>query len=122
MTPIFVFGSNLAGVHGAGAAQEALVNWGAEFHVGRGLTGSAYAIPTKNYEIQTLPLAAIGAFVDEFIDFAAANSDMYFLVTPIGCGLASYSHEEIAPLFARAVDMPNIGLCLTWRKILRSKN
>lgn len=118
MTPIFVFGSNLAGIHGAGAAREALYNWGAEWGVGHGLTGSAYAIPTKDERIQTLPLTHIEVYVAQFIGFAQTSPDKYFFVTPIGCGLAGYTHGLIAPYFEPALGMPNVGLCKTWRRIL----
>lgn len=107
---IFVFGSNLAGRHGKGAALEAREKWGAKYGVPVGRTGNAYAIPTKDGRggaslsdpAQTLPLVAIRTFVERFLDYARANPDLTFMVTPIGTGLAGYSYEEIAPLFRRA--------------------
>lgn len=99
---IFVFGSNLAGRHGAGAALEARHKWDAEYGVGRGRTGDAYAIPTKDAHLQTLPLMDIALEVVEFIRYARNNPDLPFLVTRIGCGLAGYTNEQIAPLFLGA--------------------
>lgn len=96
---IFVFGSNLAGRHGAGAALAAKKHFNAKYGCGVGITGQCYAIPTKDKKIKTLPLNEIKGFVDDFIAFAKQNSHLEFLVTPIGCGLAGYSVKEIAPLF-----------------------
>jgi hypothetical protein len=95
---VFVFGSNTAGIHGAGAAKLAL-KWGAKMGRGIGYYGQTYAIPTKDDNIETLPLSAIGAYVDEFIRSARKIPYMNFLVTQIGCGLAGYKPEQIAPLF-----------------------
>lgn len=100
--PIFVFGSNEAGRHGAGAALFARRHHGAVYGVGRGRTGNAYALPTKDGRIRTLPLEAIAANVDEFIRYARANPALTFTVTRIGCGLAGYSDAQIAPLFRSA--------------------
>ena len=96
---IFVFGSNEAGIHGAGAALTAHVSYGAELGIGVGMTGDSYAIPTKDRFIQTLPLQHIRFYVEDFLDFAKANPDKKFFVTTIGTGLAGYSHWDIAPLF-----------------------
>lgn len=107
---IFVFGSNLAGRHGKGAALFARTHRFARQGVAEGLTGSAYAIPTKDEHIRTLPLDRIKTYVDRFIAFAAANPDKRFQVTPIGTGLAGYSHDQIKPMFAGApknCDMPD---------------
>jgi hypothetical protein len=106
---IFVFGSNLAGRHGKGAALHARDNCGAKYGKGSGRTGMAYAIPTKGYRLETLPLDRIKRAVEDFIAYAVAHPELRFQVTPIGTGLAGYSHEEIAPMFARApsnCDMP----------------
>lgn len=100
--PVFVFGSNLAGRHGKGAAKWALENRGAIYGVGMGLQGNSYAIPTKDAAIQTLPLESIRRNVNIFIAFAKAHPEMTFELTPIGCGLAGYKHEQIAPMFADA--------------------
>lgn len=100
--PIFVFGSNLAGRHGKGAALWAAKNRGAVYGVGVGHRGDSYAIPTKDLQIKTLPLARIRQYVEDFLAFARANSDLTFELTPIGCGLAGYSPAEIAPMFKNA--------------------
>jgi hypothetical protein len=97
---IFVFGSNLAGVHGAGAAKFAHEHHGAEYGVGVGRTGNAYAIPTKDERIKTLPLDRIALYVSEFLDYARAHPDLEFEVTKIGCGLAGYREYQIRPMFA----------------------
>jgi hypothetical protein len=106
---VFVFGSNLAGRHGAGAAKFAL-DYGAVYGEGIGLFGRTYAIPTKDHNIKTLPIATIRSFVDEFIEFAKENTDKVFLVTPIGCGLAGYKYSQIAPLFSHAIGIKNVIL------------
>ena len=112
----FVFGSNLAGRHGRGAAQHALKYHGAIYGVGEGFTCnpdkqvSCYAIPTKDYKIQTLPLPAISESVATFIAFARDNQNILFHVTPIGCGLAGYTPSQIAPMFAPALEDSNILL------------
>ncbi len=101
---VFVFGSNLAGKHGAGSAAHAVVEYGAEYGVGVGMTGRAYAIPTKDHRIKTMPLEEIKPYVREFIQFASDNSDIEFRVVAIGCGLAGYTPEDIAPMFAGATS------------------
>ena len=106
---VFVFGSNEAGIHGAGAAKAA-IKWGAVFGVGFGLSAMAYAIPTKDMNIETLPLRAIKFYVDMFIEDALVYTEYTFLVTEIGCGLAGYTPEDIAPLFKEAALIPNIHL------------
>lgn len=99
---IFVFGSNLAGRHGAGAAKYALQHEGAVYRKGVGHYGNSYALPTKDSNIQTLDLEDIAAFVDLFIQYAEFNPELEFKVTRIGCGLAGYKDSEIAPLFNKA--------------------
>lgn len=99
MNHVFVFGSNLSGIHGAGAAREAMLRHGAEYHVGVGRTGNAYALPTKDENIITLPLGSIDTYVRAFCNYAAEHRDEKFFVTRIGCGLAGYKNSEIAPLF-----------------------
>lgn len=108
MGEIFVFGSNLAGSHGKGAALHARKHYGAEYGVGVGPTGSAYAIPTKDGKLRTLPLDQIRGYVDAFLAFAAQNPDLTFRVTAIGTGLAGYSHAEIAPMFEGAPSNCNL--------------
>ena len=102
---IFVFGSNLAGVHGGGAARFAYERFGAVWGEGVGLHGQTYAIPTMQGGVET-----IKPFVDEFIRFAKEHSRLMFLVTRIGCGIAGFRDEEIAPLFKDAIDVENIIL------------
>lgn len=99
---IFVFGSNYAGQHGGGAAREAFDNFGAEYGVGVGPTGRAYALPTMDENLQPYSLATIGHHVAEFLKYAAANPHLEFFVTAIGCGIAGYSPEQIAPMFKEA--------------------
>lgn len=96
---VFVFGSNTAGRHGAGAAKHAKRYCGAVYGVGQGRTGNSYAIPTKDSQIRTLPLDVIEAHVKVFLEYAATNRDLTFQVTPIGTGLAGYRHDQIAPMF-----------------------
>src|SRR5580658_5817655 len=94
---VFVFGSNLAGRHGKGAALYARQHHGAVYGQGIGLQGRSYAIPTKDVRLRTLPLDEIRRHVDDFNRFAAANPGMTFEVTPIACGLAGYHPTDIAP-------------------------
>tara|TARA_R110002051_G_scaffold285432_1_gene347688 strand:- start:1129 stop:1539 length:411 start_codon:yes stop_codon:yes gene_type:complete len=99
---IFVFGSNLAGRHGKGAALYARQKHGAEYGVGEGRTGDSYALPTKDERIRTRPLSGVRDSVDKFIEYAKANPDLHFEVTKVGCGLAGFKEFEIAPLFKNA--------------------
>lgn len=102
---IFVFGSNLSGQHGGGAAFLAYKKWGAIWGQGVGLQGQTYGIPTMQGGIDT-----IAPYVDEFIRFAQSHPELVFLVTEIGCGIAGFRPEEIAPLFKEAVKVSNIYL------------
>ena len=102
---IFVFGSNLAGAHGGGAAYLAYSQFGAVWGQGVGLQGQCYAIPTMQGGVDT-----IKPYVDEFIAFAASHREYKFLVTRIGCGIAGFTSREIAPLFLKAIDQENIIL------------
>jgi hypothetical protein len=102
---VFVFGSNLAGSHGGGAAYVAWRKFGAIMGQGVGLQGQSYAIPTMQGGVET-----IQPYVDEFIAFAKAHPELFFYVTRIGCGIAGFRDEEIAPLFADARNVPNICL------------
>lgn len=102
---IFVFGSNLKGLHGGGAARLAYERFGAIWGQGVGLQGSCYGIPTMHGGVD-----AIKPYVDEFIEFAKNHTESTFLVTKIGCGIAGFKEEEIAPLFADAVSVDNIVL------------
>ena len=102
---IFVFGSNLAGMHAGGAARVAVERFGAVMGQGVGLQGQSYAIPTMQGGVET-----IAPYVDEFIKFAKEHPELTFLVTRIGCGIAGFTDEEIAPLFVRAINLPNVHL------------
>jgi hypothetical protein len=111
MTTIFVFGSNLAGRHGAGAALAARKQHGAIYGQGIGLQGNSYAIPTKDgrnraiplsHPSQTLSLSEIRKHVEVFKQFAREHPDLTFEIVPIGCGLAGYRPNDIAPIFADA--------------------
>lgn len=102
---IFVFGSNLEGYHGGGAAHLAFKKFGAVWGQGVGLHGQSYAIPTMHGGV-----SAIKPYVDEFIAFARAHTELYFYVTRIGCGIAGFKDSDIAPLFADAANMENVAL------------
>lgn len=102
---IFVFGSNLAGAHAGGAARLANQKFGAIWGQGVGLQGNSYAIPTMQGGIET-----IKPYVDEFIEFAKSHPELTFYVTKIGCGIAGFKEEDIAPLFKTAINIPNIRL------------
>ena len=112
---IFVFGTNLAGRHGEGAALAAFREHGAVYGQGVGLQGNSYAIPTKDENISNLPINKISQYVNTFIKFARLNPEMRFNVTRVGCGLTGYTDEDIAPLFKNAPD--NCILPVGWRVI-----
>lgn len=99
---IFVFGSNLAGRHGKGAALTAREKHGAIYGVGVGRQGNSYAIPTKDRNLNTLPLSEIEKHVIMFLKYAEENKDLEFFVTKVGCGLAGYSDKDISPFFTKA--------------------
>jgi hypothetical protein len=102
---IFVFGSNLGGFHGGGAARLAYNKFGAVWGQGDGLQGQSYAIPTMQGGIDT-----IQPYVDEFITFARQHPELTFLVTRIGCGIAGFEDSEIAPLFRESLTLQNVVL------------
>ena len=106
---VFVFGSNLAGAHGGGAALLAYRKFGAIWGQGVGLQGQSYGIPTMHGGVD-----AIKPYVDEFIEFAKTRPDLTFLVTRVGCGIAGFTNEEISPLFAMAHEVENIVLPSGW--------
>lgn len=114
MTKIFVFGSNLAGRHGAGAAKYAHEKYFARYGVGVGPTGCAYAIPTKDFALKTLTLDAIERHIKDFIQYAEDHPDDEFLVTPIGCGLAGYRRDQIKPLFEKCNRPSNVIYTKEW--------
>lgn len=112
---IFVFGSNLAGMHGGGAARVAYNKFGAIWGQGVGLQGQSYGIPTMHGGV-----VRIQPYVDEFIIFAEEHPEMHFLVTRVGCGIAGFKDEEIAPLFKRAMALENVSLPESFWKCLEA--
>ncbi|MHA2264557.1 MAG: A1S_2505 family phage non-structural protein [Candidatus Thorarchaeota archaeon] len=119
-TGVFVFGSNLAGRHGAGAALDAVREYGAIYGQGVGRQGAAYAIPTKDGTLETLSIEAIKPHVDEFLRYARMRRRVLFYVTALGTGLAGLSHEVMAPLFKDAP--PNCSLPVPWINILEKED
>jgi hypothetical protein len=114
---VLVFGSNLAGIHGAGAAKVAQAKFGAQYGVSWGFLGQSYAIPTKDNKIRTLPLSEIELYINKFLCFA---NDPFILnrgyfVTRVGCGLAGYKDSDIAPMFKGAL---NCSFAEQWREYL----
>lgn len=109
---IFIFGSNEAGRHGKGAALYARKYFNATYGQGYGLQDRSFAIPTKDYNIQTLPITKIKIYVDKFIKFAEENPQYTFNLTRIGCGLTEYKDEEISPLFKNTPN--NVNKPLGW--------
>jgi hypothetical protein len=118
---IFVFGSNLSGRHGKGAAKTAMT-WGAKYGQANGLQGRTYGISTKDKSVRrVLSVVEIKPIVDEFIEFAKCNPELTFLVTEIGCGLSGYKPKDIAPLFENAVEVNNIHLpARFWHKLIKT--
>lgn len=110
---VFVFGSNLVGFHGGGAASIAFKKFGAKWGKGVGHYGQTYAIPTMHGGVDK-----IRPYVDEFIVYAKKHPELTFLVTKIGCGIAGFKFREIAPLFAETVDMENVYLPVEFRDII----
>jgi hypothetical protein len=112
---VFVFGSNLAGHHGAGAALFAIKHRGALWGVGCGPQGQCYAIPTKDWDVRTsLPLESVRVHVDDFKRYARFHSKVRFEVTKIGCGFARFTEAQIKPMFADAPS--NCDLPKGWRE------
>lgn len=118
---IFVYGSNLAGRHGKGAALTAYKKFGATWGRMHGMDNNSYGIPTKDKDLNTLPIDQISRYVQNFIHDAAINIDYTFYVTAIGTGLAGYSAEQIAPLFAGAIDLENVYLPQEFWNVLNKK-
>lgn len=113
---IFVFGSNLMGHHGGGAARVALNRFGAVWGRGEGLQGNSYGIPTMQGGVDT-----IKPYADRFIEFARQNENLTFYVTKIGCGIAGFTIAEIAPLFRAALNVKNIRLPREFVEILTGR-
>lgn len=121
---VFVFGSNEAGIHGLGAALEAKKNFGARAGIGvgymtKGGKRHCYAIPTKDKNIKTLSLNVIHRYIEQFILYTQAHSYATFFVTRVGCGLAGYKDNMIAPLFADCRE--NVIFPEEWRPYLGAK-
>lgn len=114
---VFVFGSNLAGHHTGGAARTAMRLFGAEWGQGVGMQGRSYAIPTMHGGPDT-----IKPYVDQFIDLAREWDQTTFYVTRVGCGIAGHTDEEIAPLFADALELYNVRLPESFYRILTRDN
>ena len=110
---VFVFGSNLAGMHGGGAARVARLRFGAVMGKGVGMQGRSYAIPTMQGGTET-----IRPYVNDFIAYAKEHPELTFLVTPIGCGIAGFEPEDIAPLFEKASNVENIWLPKSFWEVL----
>lgn len=117
---IMVFGSNLSGIHGAGAARYALQHHGAIMGQGMGLQGTSYALPTKGVNISFMKLEDIARHVMAFISFTKIRPDLTFRVTRVGCGLAGFKDEQIAPLFKEALPLKNIRLPKGWRHLIQT--
>lgn len=115
---VFVFGSNLAGRHGKGAAVDAVKRFGAIRGVGVGFAGNSYAIPTKDENIRTISLSRIRPHVAEFVDYAKNHPESTFFVTRIGCGLAGYSDQDIAPMFVGSPK--NCQFPIEWAPFLKA--
>ncbi len=113
---IFVFGSNLAGMHRGGAARVAFDKFGAVWGQGVGIQGQTYAIPTMQGGVET-----IKPYVDDFIKLAREWDQNTFYVTRIGCGIAGFTDEEIAPLFDEAYDLYNVRLPKSFAEIIERK-
>jgi len=113
---IFVFGSNRAGIHGAGAAKEAFEHWGAEWGCGVGRKGQSYAIPTKDKDIKSESLEDIEYFIKEVFLTHAAKQQKLFFMTRVGCGLAGYTDAQIAPFFKGATR--NVIMPEPWQQYL----
>lgn len=109
---VFVFGSNLAGRHGKGAARDALEHFGALRGRGEGIQNQSYALPTKDQNLAVLPLEEIAYRASVFLEFAKQRPELTFVVTPIGTGLSNYPDSCIAPLFERAGE--NCAFPLSW--------
>ncbi len=128
---IFVFGSNLAGIHGGGAARFAYDNRWAKWGKGYGIewsdnfkkqemTGS-FAIPTKGLDIEEIPLTWIRYYIEHFIEYAKKFPELTYLVTEIGCGIAGYTPEQIAPMFRKAMKLENVYLPQRFWNVLNKK-
>lgn len=112
---VFVFGSNLHGMHGGGAARTAFEKFGAEWGVGVGPTGQCYAIPTMHGGLD-----AIAPYVNDFVAYAKAHTEQHFFVTRIGCGIAGFTDQQMAPLFKELLSLTNVSMPKQWVDILQT--
>jgi hypothetical protein len=113
---VFVFGSNLAGIHGAGAAKVAKEKFGAVYQLGIGRSGQSYAIPTKDFSIRTMSINQIEQHILDFCEFTHTHPHLDFFVTRVGCGLAGFNDNQIAPLFKTANE--NCNFPNEWKEYL----
>lgn len=113
---IFVFGSNLAGIHGAGAAKAARLYCGAVYGIGDGMSGNSYAIPTKDKDFNCLTLETIQGFVNVFVEYTKQHPEYNYFITRVGCGLAGNLDEEIAPMFKDCGD--NCSFAGQWKEFI----
>ena len=118
---VFVFGSNLAGNHLAGAAKLANEKFGAELGIAEGLTGQCYAFPTLTEKLNKREISDLQQSTNALLQFVNENKDKYFIITEVGCGIAGYSHEEIAPLFKAFFPLANVSLPLSFLEIIGIK-
>lgn len=119
---IFVFGSNLRGAHGGGAAYLAQDKFGAENGIGEGMTGHSYALPTKDYNIITRSLFDIYESVVRLFQCVQDNPDKLFMVTKVGCGLAGLTVDQIAPMFRQFMGLDNVSLPQEFIDFLTKEN
>jgi hypothetical protein len=119
---IFVFGSNESGFHGAGGARYAYDYFEARYGMGFGMMSHSFALPTKDWEIKTLPLPMISFYVNRFVAFAKLHPELTFLVTKIGMGLAGLTLQEVAPLFEQAKNLSNIILPREFWEVINQKS
>lgn len=118
---VWVFGSNLRGIHGAGAALIARQRFRARLGVGRGPTGFSYALPTKEHPYKSLPLKDVVANIFSFMAYATANPEPLYVVSRVGCGLAGFTDEQIAPHFAVHIyDKPSLAASFSFPEPWRS--
>jgi hypothetical protein len=119
---VFCFGSNESGKHLGGAALAARNKFGAVYGNGFGMQGNSFAIPTKDWNIETLPKSVISFYVQRFIAFAKSKPELTFLVTEIGCGLAGLTPKDIAPMFSAVIELENIHLPISFWNVLTLNN
>lgn len=120
MAKIFVFGSNRLGIHKRGAAKDALNRYGAILGQGEGIQGQSYALPTKSTPWKSLTVDEIREHANTFVKYAKSHGDDEFLLTRVGCGLAGFTDEQMAPLFA---DSPvNVTIPIEWKGYIKNNN